>query len=475
MMVAHSGVSLGDATAFRKPNVGFASSSSAFDGSGGGAAAKQALKKGPWTAAEDAILMEYVRKNGEGNWNAVQKNTSLARCGKSCRLRWTNHLRPNLKKGSFTQEEESLILHLHAQLGNKWARMAAQLPGRTDNEIKNFWNTRIKRRIRQGLPLYPNGITAQKQTASSPMQPQPQPIAPAAIRGWPPLPIQNRTISTFFDPAAALSPSTNSLMSPHSPTILSPKAPVLNSHYDLDNSSFPGFASTPQASPLISPSSCSFQFSPFNSNHRDLTIQWPGTVYDTLLKPAGLPSNHLFLSPPGEKHVFHDKPEHETSPGVSMPKRSGNIELLVNPLEPAEALTWNENLQKYSDLFNLPNEFSLKPAHAWDIADCSYNSCPETVPGMKNQVKDVNDQANNEISKLLQSITTPGDIPEGFNNLVDSRSLPPLDLGSGVVVTEDSLGLDMHQIASIFQADPGSSDTNRQAASCTWDNVPRMC
>ncbi|KAK4745802.1 hypothetical protein SAY87_012114 [Trapa incisa] len=94
---------------------------------------------------------------------------------------------------------------------------------------------------------------------------------------------------------------------------------------------------------------------------------------------------------------------------------------------------------------------------------------------MKNQVKDVNDQANNEISKLLQSITTPGDIPEGFNNLVDSRSLPPLNLGSGVVVTEDSLGLDMHQIASIFQADPGSSDTNRQAASCTWDNAPRMC
>lgn len=84
------------------------------------------LKKGPWTAAEDAMLMEYVRKHGEGNWNAVQKNSALARCGKSCRLRWANHLRPNLKKGSFSPEEERLILHLHSQLGNKWARMAAQ-------------------------------------------------------------------------------------------------------------------------------------------------------------------------------------------------------------------------------------------------------------------------------------------------------------------------------------------------------------
>lgn len=85
------------------------------------------LKKGPWTAAEDGILMEYVRKHGEGNWNAVQRNSGLARCGKSCRLRWANHLRPNLKKGAFSPEEERLILELHAKYGNKWARMAAQV------------------------------------------------------------------------------------------------------------------------------------------------------------------------------------------------------------------------------------------------------------------------------------------------------------------------------------------------------------
>nr|XP_010904731.1 transcription factor GAMYB isoform X2 [Elaeis guineensis] len=141
------------------------------EGSSGGRG--QILKKGPWTSAEDAILVDYVKKHGEGNWNAVQKHSGLFRCGKSCRLRWANHLRPNLKKGAFTQEEEQLIIELHATMGNKWARMAALLPGRTDNEIKNYWNTRIKRRQRAGLPLYPPNLglqasseNQQSQTAS---------------------------------------------------------------------------------------------------------------------------------------------------------------------------------------------------------------------------------------------------------------------------------------------------------------------
>ncbi|GLT73355.1 hypothetical protein SLA2020_452210 [Shorea laevis] len=123
-----------------------------------GGEASRGLKKGPWTAAEDAILMEYVKTYGEGNWNAVQKNCGLMRCGKSCRLRWANHLRPNLKKGTFSPDEERIIIDLHAKLGNKWARMASQLPGRTDNEIKNYWNTRMKRRQRAGLPLYPHEV-----------------------------------------------------------------------------------------------------------------------------------------------------------------------------------------------------------------------------------------------------------------------------------------------------------------------------
>ncbi|GFY94743.1 myb domain protein 65 [Actinidia rufa] len=127
----------------------------------GSASGGVVLKKGPWTSAEDTILVDYVRKHGEGNWNAVQKHSGLFRCGKSCRLRWANHLRPNLKKGAITSEEERLIIELHATMGNKWARMAAHLPGRTDNEIKNYWNTRIKRRQRAGLPLYPPEVCLQ--------------------------------------------------------------------------------------------------------------------------------------------------------------------------------------------------------------------------------------------------------------------------------------------------------------------------
>ncbi|KAE8671229.1 Transcription repressor MYB4 [Hibiscus syriacus] len=71
------------------------------------------------------------------------------RCGKSCRLRWINYLRPDLKRGTFSQEEENLIIELHALLGNRWSQIAAQLPGRTDNEIKNLWNSCLKKKLRQ--------------------------------------------------------------------------------------------------------------------------------------------------------------------------------------------------------------------------------------------------------------------------------------------------------------------------------------
>lgn len=97
------------------------------EGNGGSSGGGIVLKKGPWTSAEDALLVEYVKKHGEGNWNAVQKHSGLSRCGKSCRLRWANHLRPNLKKGAFTADEERLIIELHAKMGNKWARMAAHV------------------------------------------------------------------------------------------------------------------------------------------------------------------------------------------------------------------------------------------------------------------------------------------------------------------------------------------------------------
>ncbi|GER26881.1 myb domain protein 93 [Striga asiatica] len=107
------------------------------------------LKKGPWTPEEDDKLVKHIQKHGHGSWRALPKLAGLNRCGKSCRLRWTNYLRPDIKRGKFTQEEEQTILNLHASLGNKWSAIATHLPGRTDNEIKNFWNTHLKKKLIQ--------------------------------------------------------------------------------------------------------------------------------------------------------------------------------------------------------------------------------------------------------------------------------------------------------------------------------------
>ncbi|KAK1678579.1 hypothetical protein QYE76_039427 [Lolium multiflorum] len=110
---------------------------------------KKRLRRGLWSPEEDEKLMNHIAKYGNGCWSSVPKIAGLERCGKSCRLRWINYLRPDLKRGAFSQEEEDLIIHLHSILGNKWSQIAAQLPGRTDNEVKNFWNSFIKKKLRQ--------------------------------------------------------------------------------------------------------------------------------------------------------------------------------------------------------------------------------------------------------------------------------------------------------------------------------------
>lgn len=109
---------------------------------------KTSVKRGPWSPEEDSKLKDYIEKHGTGgNWISLPHKAGLKRCGKSCRLRWLNYLRPNIKHGDFSDEEDRIICSLYVNIGSRWSIIAAQLPGRTDNDIKNYWNTKLKKKL----------------------------------------------------------------------------------------------------------------------------------------------------------------------------------------------------------------------------------------------------------------------------------------------------------------------------------------
>ncbi|GLJ41732.1 hypothetical protein SUGI_0863680 [Cryptomeria japonica] len=112
---------------------------------------KKKYKRGLWTPEEDSILRSYILKYGYGYWSQVPKLADFIVVLKFCRLRWINYLRPGLKRGSFSLQEQMIIINTHELIGNRWSEIASMLPGRTDNEIKNFWHTHLKKRLKMNI------------------------------------------------------------------------------------------------------------------------------------------------------------------------------------------------------------------------------------------------------------------------------------------------------------------------------------
>ncbi|KAI3421678.1 uncharacterized protein J3R85_012037 [Psidium guajava] len=163
---------------------------------------KANVKKGPWSPEEDSKLKEYIEKYGTGgNWIALPQKAGLKRCGKSCRLRWLNYLRPNIKHGEFSDEEDRIIFSLFATIGSRWSIIAAQLPGRTDNDIKNYWNTKLKKKLMGMIPPSQRKLMIPPFSSSTPNN---YPISPSSqLSSLPSSLYRECTTTSFYNPLSS--------------------------------------------------------------------------------------------------------------------------------------------------------------------------------------------------------------------------------------------------------------------------------
>ncbi|WOL01167.1 Myb-related protein 305-like [Canna indica] len=269
------------------------------------------LRKGPWTLEEDSLLIHYIACHGEGQWNLLAKSAGLKRTGKSCRLRWLNYLKPDVKRGNLTPEEQLLILELHSKWGNRlpilhstlrfvtvvvfkfgvykntyrWARIAQHLPGRTDNEIKNYWRTRVQKKARQ--------LNADANSA----------LFRDAVRCyWMPRLLEKRsspqTTQSPLHASAAAAKRTNDHVVHHPPN-----TPSKIQHQDFESSSTTASCSTTVLSQVVLPPACNMSelsrssddlnvvtFNPFSSgfNLDDRALGSASTLSGSDYGPVGM-------------------------------------------------------------------------------------------------------------------------------------------------------------------------------------------
>ncbi|KAL9226496.1 hypothetical protein vseg_002303 [Gypsophila vaccaria] len=184
---------------------------------------EQGWRKGPWTPEEDKLLSQYVTMHGEGRWSSVSRCAGLNRSGKSCRLRWVNYLRPGLKRGQITPQEEGIIIELHALWGNKWSTIARYLPGRTDNEIKNYWRTHFKKKERSTRKS-----SERRKPHSTKIKPKQQ--EEQEVEQLPPI-----IITSTSEQMNQVIPTTQNIINPNNPNIIKQDLTFMNPNTTIDD------------------------------------------------------------------------------------------------------------------------------------------------------------------------------------------------------------------------------------------------
>ncbi|MQL79346.1 hypothetical protein Taro_011797, partial [Colocasia esculenta] len=294
---------------------------------------KANVKKGPWSPEEDAKLKEYIEKHGTGgNWIALPHKAGLKRCGKSCRLRWLNYLRPNIKHGEFTEEEDRIICNLFVSIGSRWSIIAAQLPGRTDNDIKNYWNTKLKKKLLGISTSQRKAQTPQQQNRQQPQQQQQHQqffpssfdttIAPPTTASQGGYYVSNKSLIAGFEGFTANLDVTGMVTAAAGSLLQGPPA---HHHYQVKDSSNLLMFGGDQQSCSSSDGSCNQQI----GYGKDQMVEYDGLGLETLLYSGVVDDVH--------QKFFHSA----TSAGGQMEKGSGiwgEVPLLDYSLEDIKQL-----------------------------------------------------------------------------------------------------------------------------------------